>query len=135
MVICRALAVAEAELAKAGERMAEYQAANRELTAQAEESRQQLQVTAVTHYIRAVVYSGMHCTPQFVNLHSISSGKCNNVVHTPRMPVFRTPYLQQRSSYLHRLTRSIMLCWGMPRRACVFVTKTQHIQCTNSTSK
>ncbi|KAL3151587.1 Centrosomal protein 135kDa, isoform B [Trebouxia sp. C0009 RCD-2024] len=42
-VDCRALAVAEGELAKAGERLAEYQTANRDLTAQAEESQQQLQ--------------------------------------------------------------------------------------------
>ena len=94
-MICRALAVAEAELAKAGERMAEYQTANRELTAQAEESRQQLQVTALAHHVRVfvVVNSGMHCTPQFVTLHSISSGKRNNVVHTPRMPRFQNPIL------------------------------------------
>lgn len=39
--------MAEGELAKAGERMAEYQTANRDLTAQAEESRQQLQVPAL----------------------------------------------------------------------------------------
>lgn len=45
-VDCRALAVAEGELAKAGERLAEYQTANRDLTAQAEESQQQLQVIA-----------------------------------------------------------------------------------------
>lgn len=40
----RALAVAEGELARAGEQIAEYQNANRDLTAQADESRQHLQV-------------------------------------------------------------------------------------------
>lgn len=42
--VCRAVAVTEGELAKAGEQVAEYQHANRDLTTQAEESRQQLQV-------------------------------------------------------------------------------------------
>ena len=41
---CRALAVAEGELTKAGEQIAEYQKANQDLTAQAEECRQQVQV-------------------------------------------------------------------------------------------
>ena len=44
IMACRALSVAEGELAKAGERIAEYQNANRDLTTQAVESRQQLQV-------------------------------------------------------------------------------------------
>ena len=49
LVVCRALAVTEGELAKAGEQMAEYQHANRDLTTQTQESRQQLQVTDTLH--------------------------------------------------------------------------------------
>lgn len=44
LMVCRALAVTEGELAKAGEQVAEYQHANQDLTTQAEESTQQLQV-------------------------------------------------------------------------------------------
>lgn len=49
VMVCRALAVTEGKLAKAGEQVAEYQHANRELTTEADESRQQLQVTETLH--------------------------------------------------------------------------------------
>ncbi len=41
---CRALAVAEGELQRAGEQIAEYQNVNRDLVAQADDSKQHLQV-------------------------------------------------------------------------------------------
>lgn len=41
---CRAMAVSEGELQRVGEQIAEYQNVNRDLTAQADESRQHLQV-------------------------------------------------------------------------------------------
>ena len=43
-MVCRALAVTEGELARAGEQITEYQNANSALTAQADESQHQLQV-------------------------------------------------------------------------------------------
>ena len=41
---CRALAVAEGELTRTGEQIAEYQNANRDLIAHADKNRQDLQV-------------------------------------------------------------------------------------------
>ena len=41
---CRALAVGEGELQRAGEQIAEYQNVNRDLVAQADDSKQHLQV-------------------------------------------------------------------------------------------
>lgn len=46
---CRALAVSEGELQRVGEQIAEYQNVNRDLTAQADESRQHLQVVPAMH--------------------------------------------------------------------------------------
>ena len=55
LMICRALAVTEGELGKAGEQIAQYQHANRDLTTQVEESRQQMQVIASTRHFEFVL--------------------------------------------------------------------------------
>ena len=60
---CRALAVAEGELQRAGEQIAEYQNVNRDLVAQADDSKQHLQVK-LHRFAYAPAVASTHSTTQ-----------------------------------------------------------------------
>ena len=116
MVSCRALAVAEGELAKAGERMAEYQTANRDLTAQAEESRQQLQVLTLIRCQDCMVL--LRCPLDTLHLFPNAAGWFLVAEHWLQFQPLTCLF--------------IMLCWGLPRSACVPMTRALHTHIAQS---